>query len=321
MPLRLIRLILHKIKKLITVFKEKIHKYNYMYYMVKKEGRKMLNITKKITSLIIAITMIAGISVTASAVSPHIISNVSNYAVTTNLSNGSLPTSLNKLKVNTNYHFNIASDTTNKFTRVNIYVKRPGDNSYHLEDSIKASGFLRYADSMINTGSKAGILRYYWVVVYKGSNKSEKFRVRTIEVLGESANNNSNSVSARINSALTYIKSQVGKSLDYDGVYGSQCVDLIKYYYQKLGVSPVAGNGKDYVWNRLPNGFTRIKGCRNPQPGDILVYTNGKYGHVAIYVSDNESYHQNYNNVQRVQKVTKKYNSISGYWGVIRPSV
>ena len=31
--------------------------------------------------------------------------------------------------------------------------------------------------------------------------------------------------------ALAWAKAQVGKSLDYDGVYGAQCVDLIKYYY------------------------------------------------------------------------------------------
>lgn len=31
--------------------------------------------------------------------------------------------------------------------------------------------------------------------------------------------------------AINWVKSQVGKGLDYDGVYGNQCVDLICYYY------------------------------------------------------------------------------------------
>ena len=35
--------------------------------------------------------------------------------------------------------------------------------------------------------------------------------------------------------AVNWVKSQVGKGLDYDGVYGNQCVDLICYYYRYLG--------------------------------------------------------------------------------------
>lgn len=43
--------------------------------------------------------------------------------------------------------------------------------------------------------------------------------------------------------AIAWVKSQCGKSIDYDDVYGAQCVDLIKAYYAYLGVSPVTGNG------------------------------------------------------------------------------
>ena len=46
--------------------------------------------------------------------------------------------------------------------------------------------------------------------------------------------------------AVNWAISQIGQKLDYDGVYGAQCVDLIKYYYAYLGVSPVTGNGADY---------------------------------------------------------------------------
>lgn len=89
--------------------------------------------------------------------------------------------------------------------------------------------------------------------------------------------------------AVAWANSQVGKSLDYDGVYGAQCVDFTKYYYSFLGVSPVRGNGCDYATNALPSGWTRIKYYSGfvPQPGDIAVwtYTTSKYGHVAIVVS------------------------------------
>ena len=118
--------------------------------------------------------------------------------------------------------------------------------------------------------------------------------------------------------AIQWVKSQVGKSLDMDGAYGAQCVDLILAYYDYLGVPRSSGNGADYAYNSLPSGWKRIQGAA-PQPGDILVYTGG-YGHVAIYESDYSTYHQNFNGHSYVERVTYKYNALSNpYWGVIRP--
>ena len=123
--------------------------------------------------------------------------------------------------------------------------------------------------------------------------------------------------------ALSWVRSQLGKSLDYDGVYGAQCVDLIKYYYAYLGCASYArGNGCDYASNALPSGWARYQGAQ-PQPGDILVYTGSSsnpYGHVAIYESDYVTYHQNFNSCDYVVRFNGKYNSCHNpYWGVIRP--
>ena len=123
--------------------------------------------------------------------------------------------------------------------------------------------------------------------------------------------------------ALNWVKSQVGKTLDYDGAYGGQCVDFIMFYYTFLGVNAVGGNGCDYAWNSLPSGWTRVQGG-TPQPGDILVYSGTSaypYGHVAIYESDYVHYHQNYSG-QYVQKVTNcRYTDFGRpYWGYIRPN-
>lgn len=122
--------------------------------------------------------------------------------------------------------------------------------------------------------------------------------------------------------AINWVKSKVGTGLDYDGVYGNQCVDLICYYYQYLGQTSPGGNGCDYSWNALPSGWQRIQGAQ-PQKGDILVYSGNSsnpYGHVAIYAADRETYHQNFNSHPYVEKVTYKYNGLSNsYWGVIRP--
>lgn len=117
--------------------------------------------------------------------------------------------------------------------------------------------------------------------------------------------------------AVAWVQSYEGQGIDYDGSYGNQCVDLIKAYYDYLGETPVRGNADTYAYNALPEGWQRIQGAE-PQPGDILVYTGGSYGHVAIYTGDNESFHQNWGGGY-VQRVTGYDFSSMGYWGVIRP--
>ena len=121
---------------------------------------------------------------------------------------------------------------------------------------------------------------------------------------------------------VAWLKSMLGRSVDLDGVYGAQCVDLILAYYDYMGVPRSSGNGKDYATNTLPNGWQRIKGA-TPQVGDILVYgysEKNKYGHVAIYESDYSTYHQNFSG-NYIEQVTRwRYNEFTNpYWGVIRP--
>lgn len=92
---------------------------------------------------------------------------------------------------------------------------------------------------------------------------------------------------------VSWAVSQIGKGLDYDGVKGNQCVDLIKYYYAHYGVAGYArGNAIQYTSNSLPPGWTRV--YSNYQPGDIAVFkakngcsvcTTGENGHVGIITS------------------------------------
>ena len=92
---------------------------------------------------------------------------------------------------------------------------------------------------------------------------------------------------------VSWAMSQIGKGLDYDGVYGNQCVDLIKYYYAHYGVAGYArGNAIQYTSNSLPPGWTRV--YSNYQPGDVAVFranngcsvcTTGENGHVGIITS------------------------------------
>lgn len=115
--------------------------------------------------------------------------------------------------------------------------------------------------------------------------------------------------------AVAWMDAQVGKYIDQDGAYGTQCVDLIRAYYVYLGEKPVRGNGADYATNPLPAGWTRIQGAA-PEPGDIIVYTGDEYGHVELFGFDNYIYSQYPGtNVQKYQS----YSGLHG-WGVIRPN-
>ena len=125
--------------------------------------------------------------------------------------------------------------------------------------------------------------------------------------------------------AIAWLQEQEGRSIDYDGYYGAQCVDLIMSYYKYLIGYNVGGDGDDYATNTLPSGWTRTKNGQ-PQKGDILVYAGGTgAGHIAIYESDNVTWHQNYNG-QYVRRVTNKhYTSFvafdgATYWGCIHPN-
>ena len=113
------------------------------------------------------------------------------------------------------------------------------------------------------------------------------------------------------------------RSLNGQTVGSGECVALIKAYYSYLGQTSPGGDGKDYSWNQLPAGWTRIQNAQ-PQKGDILVYSgNGAnpYGHVAIYESDYSTWHQNFASQRKVVNVTNiRYNRFDNpYWGVIRP--
>ena len=97
--------------------------------------------------------------------------------------------------------------------------------------------------------------------------------------------------------AVNWVNAQVWKSLDYDGAYGAQCVDLIMFYYQYLGTSSPGGDARDYRSNALPSGWQRINYYSGlaPNPGDICVWgpyqgpATSEFGHVGIVTSGNSS--------------------------------
>ncbi|MBQ4452726.1 MAG: SH3 domain-containing protein [Clostridia bacterium] len=84
---------------------------------------------------------------------------------------------------------------------------------------------------------------------------------------------------------------QEGWNLDYDGANGCQDIDLIKYYFDYLGVPRLNGYASAYVNAALPSGWTRSFA---PRVGDVAVWganvgIAGQYGHVGIVVAVNGS--------------------------------
>ena len=85
-----------------------------------------------------------------------------------------------------------------------------------------------------------------------------------------------------------FIDKYKGKKNDFDGVFGSQCVDLYDFYCRDVIGAPIhyVTGAKD-IWenypktyfNRIPNTPTGI-----PQPGDVMIWGSdyGQWGHVAI---------------------------------------
>jgi hypothetical protein len=78
---------------------------------------------------------------------------------------------------------------------------------------------------------------------------------------------------------------------DADGVYGVQCVDLIKIYCIKvLGVPMIKGNAVDYIKNPQPENFEYHKNTPFyiPKKGMIAIWDENVgdgLGHVAIVLS------------------------------------
>lgn len=91
-----------------------------------------------------------------------------------------------------------------------------------------------------------------------------------------------------------FVNKYCGENVDFDGVYGAQCVDLFRQYVRTvwdIREHTGAVEGAKDLWLNYPNMplekkyFERLDSSRRLKVGDVLVWdaTNtNKYGHVAI---------------------------------------
>ena len=130
-----------------------------------------------------------------------------------------------------------------------------------------------------------------------------------------------------------YINSVTNKGIDFDGVYGVQCFDLVNDYVVKvLGAEPFVGKGSSEIYTNYDNQpskdkFLRIANSPDfiPQEGDIVVWAdslNGTVGHCAIATGEGTtewftSWEQNWTG--RNDPCTKVRHDYSHVLGVLRP--
>lgn len=125
-----------------------------------------------------------------------------------------------------------------------------------------------------------------------------------------------------------FINTYNGKSVDYDGGYGVQCVDLIKLYLDKVFNIKIGAIGDAHVYfdnynkvELLKNNFDRIENTPDfiPSKGDIVVWnknTGNGCGHVAIATGEGTttyfySYDQNWGG-KTIRRIYHNYTNVSG---------
>ena len=129
---------------------------------------------------------------------------------------------------------------------------------------------------------------------------------------------------------VAWMDSKKGKTLDYDGQYGGQCVDYFNYYLKEvwgisnpIGMYPVGSAYQIFDYN-APSGWTKISGSGNYRVGDVIIWnksSSSQHGHVGIIYSVSGSTvmvsQQNYNKMQYV--TVQKLHSTGTIRGVFRP--
>lgn len=140
---------------------------------------------------------------------------------------------------------------------------------------------------------------------------------------------------ANMISVQSFIEKYNNKALDFDKQFGAQCVDLFNFYNndvvggQFIGTPATMGARDLYEVDSAARAksYKKLAPDEKLQIGDVLVYgpplgrivENGVqkfYGHVAIYIGNNQVIQQN---ARIAQKTTIDPVSKSGMLGILRP--
>lgn len=88
-----------------------------------------------------------------------------------------------------------------------------------------------------------------------------------------------------------FIKTYLGKKVDFDKAYGAQCVDLYRQYVKDVlnrNQTPAVQGASEIIDNPGDLNVTRESKDADYSVGDVLIWgptATNKYGHVAILVA------------------------------------
>ena len=128
-----------------------------------------------------------------------------------------------------------------------------------------------------------------------------------------------------------FIEKYNGGKWDFDGAYGSQCVDLFRFYNRDvLGIpQPKSVVGAKDFWGNyardpiINNNFIKITNTPNaiPEKGNVVIWNEkvgSGFGHIAMAISGNInsfiSLDQNWKGQGKTAKVAHNYNNIYGWF-------
>lgn len=132
---------------------------------------------------------------------------------------------------------------------------------------------------------------------------------------------------------INYVNSLIGKQVDMDGSYGSQCMDLTVHVMNKFFHWWPIGDAIALTTQAIPTGFQRLRvyQAKDIQAGDVMIWGLGayaQYGHTAIATENGKSdgtfvsVDQNWVNASlEVGSLAQPIkHTMDGVWGVIRPN-
>lgn len=132
---------------------------------------------------------------------------------------------------------------------------------------------------------------------------------------------------------VNYTNGLIGKSIDEDGMYGSQCMDLTVHVMKRFFGWHPSGNAINLTSQAIPNGFTRMQvtSASEIKAGDVIIWGLGAfaaYGHTAIAIEGGNSngtfvsIDQNWINpsLEIGSPAAQVVHNLNGVWGVIRPN-
>lgn len=127
-----------------------------------------------------------------------------------------------------------------------------------------------------------------------------------------------------------FIEKYLGQPVDFDGVWGGQCVDLYRFYLRDVLSFPqsVPVGGAAEIWDTASaEYFDCILNDPQavPQKGDIVIWdrnAGGGFGHVAIFLEGDvngfTSLDENWPTLSKVTKTKHNYKNVIGW---LRPHI